>query len=390
MPAAQSTVNPRLPLPGADALAASQALRARIACEIDAAGGWISFARYMDLALYAPGLGYYTAGAAKLGECGDFATAPEISPLFARAVARQLAQLVASGAEEILELGAGSGRLAAGALLEMERGGRLPQRYRILEVSPELRERQRALLASHAPRLLERVSWVDVLPRRIHGVVLANEVLDALPVHVVAWREQDILERGVALESGAFVWRERPADAQLLRAAQAIEVAPPYVSEIGLHARALVATLAQRLERGVLLFIDYGFGRAEYYHPQRNTGTLMCHYRHRVHDDPFALPGLQDITAHLDFTAVAKAAQQEGLALLGYTTQAQFLLNCGLIDLLRETPAEDAARYLPQAAAVQKLVSPAEMGELFKAIALGRGVEPPLLGFARGDQSRLL
>ena len=221
--------------------------------------------------------------------------------------------------------------------------------------------------------------------------MIGNEVLDALPVHVVAWRGQRLFERGVAVEGDAFVWRERAlAHPALRRAASAIPVPDGYVSEISLAAPALVRTLGTTLEQGVLLFIDYGFPAAEYYHPQRATGTLVCHYRHRVHDDPFLWPGLQDITAHVDYTAAARAAREAGLEVLGFASQAWFLVNCGLTDLLAAVPAQDAARYLPLAAEAQKLVSPAEMGELFKVLAVGRGVSAPLLGFACGDRSHTL
>ncbi len=375
-----------LPVPDQESLAHSRRLAAHIRGEIRAAGGWIPFWRYMELALYAPGLGYYVAGARKLGPGGDFVTAPELSPLFGHALARQVAQILERTGGEILELGAGSGKLAADLLEGLASLERLPARYRILEVSPELRERQRSLLAKRLTGLLPRVEWLATLPASVSGVVLGNEVLDAVPVHLVAWREQGVFERGVALDGERFVWVERPPGADLEAVAEAMAIAPPYVSEIGLTARALTFTLARRLERGVMLFIDYGFGRAEFYHPQRGAGTLMCHYRHRSHDDPFLFPGLQDITAHVDFTSIAHAGQRAGLDLLGYATQAQFLLNCGITQLLAATPAEHAA-YLPASAAVQKLVSPAEMGELFKAIALGRGIDSPLIGFATGDRS---
>lgn len=377
-------------MPDAEALAHSGRLAGLIREEIRAAGGWIPFARYMELVLYAPGLGYYVAGARKLGAGGDFVTAPEISALFGRALAQQVAQILEHAGGGVLELGAGSGKLAAVLLAELARLGRVPRRYRILEISPELRERQRAALASEVPALLDRVEWLDALPAQVTGVVLGNEVLDAVPVHAVAWREQGVFERGVALEGENFGWDERPAGAQLRAAAEAIRVAPPYLSEIGLTAQALVFSLARRLQRGAMLFIDYGFGRAEFYHPQRSDGTLMCHYRHRAHDDPFRLPGLQDITAHVDFTAIARSGERAGLQLLGYATQAQFLLNCGITALLGETPAEDAAAWLPRTAAVQRLLSPAEMGELFKVVALGRGVGVALMGFAAGDRSARL
>lgn len=379
---------PSLPLPGPEAAALSRTLCDHIAAEIRARGGWLPFDRYMELALYAPGLGYYMAGASKLGPEGDFITAPELTPLFARTIARQAAQFIEAGIADIVELGAGSGRLAADLLSELERRRTLPQRYLILEPSAELRQRQqRRLRGSPASTRLE---WLERLPESMNALVLANEVLDALPVRVAAWRASGLRERGVALGNDGFVWQENEADAALLTAAGGLPVTAPYISEIGVQARALSATLAGRLRRGAILFMDYGFGEREYYHPQRAAGTLMCHYRHRAHDDPFFLPGLQDITAHVNFSAIAHAAVQAGANLLGYTTQAQFLLNAGLTDLLAQTPAERASSYLPQAAAVNRLVSPAEMGELFKVLALGKQIDFTPLGFARGDLSRLL
>ncbi len=379
-----------LPPPTLEAAAHSTALLQRIHDELERAGGWISFARYMELALYAPGLGYYDAGAAKLGTPGDFITAPELSDLFSATLARQVAQILDHTGGEVIELGAGSGRMAATILRTLDELGHLPQRYAILEPSADLRERQRSRLAALPPHLGARVEWLDTVPERIAGAVLANEVLDALPVHLVVWSEDGIAERGVGWHGKRLAFSDRPLrDAVLQAEASRIEVPPPYVGEINLAAPALIRTLAPRLERGALLFVDYGFGRAEYYHPQRNRGTLMCHYRHRAHDDPFLHPGLQDITAHVDFTAVACAGVESGLALLGYTTQAHFLINLGITELLARTPSEEAAAYLPRAAEVQKLLSPAEMGELFKVLALGREV-PPLAGFVTGDLSRLL
>jgi SAM-dependent MidA family methyltransferase len=370
-------------------------VRERIAKEIAGAGGWISFARYMELALYAPGLGYYVAGAAKLGEAGDFVTAPELSPLFGETLAGQVAQGLAAPGDEVLELGAGSGRLAAQILLELQAQDRLPARYRILEISADLAQRQRALLSRLCPDLVGRVAWIDALPDRFQGVILANEVLDALPVHLVHWTPGGLHERGVAWREGSPAWEDRPVSpGALCDAAQALPVAPPYLSEVSLAAPALVGALAGCLGRGLLLFIDYGFGRREYYHPQRSQGTLMCHYRHRAHGDPLFLPGLQDITAHVDFTAVAEAGIDAGLALLGYTTQARFLVNAGLLQRLERkgaaNPAPDNLSYLPAAAGVQKLLSPAEMGELFKVMALGRGEVATPSGFAGGNLSRTL
>ena len=379
-----------LPTPSAVAQAHSDRLVATIRAEIEANGGWISFARYMERALYAPGLGYYSAGAAKLGAAGDFVTAPEISPLFARTLARQAQQILTAVGGSILELGAGSGRLAGDLLLELEAIDALPERYAILELSANLQGRQRETIARTAPHLLPRVYWLNALPTRWRGLVLGNEVLDALPVHLVVndggvWRE-----RGVTCQDG-FRWRDASIDSPALAAATAaLPDHSDYLTEINLAAPKLIATLAAVLDAGALLFIDYGFGRREYYHRERSAGTLMCHYRHHSHADPFFLPGLQDITAHVDFTAIAEAAIDHGLALQGYTNQARFLVNCGITGLIQSVLPEDAANYLPMAAAVQKLLSPAEMGELFKVIALGRGVPSVLLGFAAGDLSRLL
>jgi SAM-dependent MidA family methyltransferase len=315
--------------------------------------------------------------------------------LFGETIAGQVAQGLAAPADEVLELGAGTGRLAAQILLELQAQGRLPARYLILEVSPELAQRQRELLTRLCPALVERVAWVDALPARLQGVILANEVLDALPVHLVHWTPEGLQERGVGWREGSPAWEDRamPPGA-LLDAAQALPVTPPYLSEVSLAAPALVAALAGCLQRGLLLLVDYGFGRREYYHPQRSQGTLMCHYRHRAHADPFLLPGLQDITAHVDFTAVTEAGIDAGLKLLGYATQARFLVNAGLLQRLERrgvaNPPPGNLSYLPAAAGVQKLLSPAEMGELFKVMALGRGNVAAPSGFAGGDLSRTL
>jgi SAM-dependent MidA family methyltransferase len=345
----------------------------RLREEIRRHGGWISFARYMEIVLYEPGIGYYAGGAAKFGAAGDFVTAPELGTLFGRTLARQLAEL--SG--PVLEFGAGSGALAETLLREHDFD------YRILELSPELRARQQSRLGS-------RVEWLDRLPERIEGVVIANEVVDAMPVHAVAWRSLGIMERGVSLAGEALTWSERPAQGELLQGAAAIEVPVPYESEIGLVARAWMRELASRLEKGVILIIDYGFPRREYYHPQRAMGTLMCHREHRAHADVFARPGEEDLTAHVDFTALASAALDAGVEVLGYTTQAQFLVNCGITDVLAQANVERALHYAPLASEAQKLLSPAEMGELFKVLAVGRGVPKPLLGFVQGDRAAAL
>lgn len=380
-----------LPAPDPAALEYSDLLREHIRRAIRQAGGWISFARYMELALYAPGLGYYSGGARKFGLSGDFATAPEISPFFARTLAVQVAQIMAASGPHVIEVGAGSGVLAAELLAELARRGAMPQRYAILELSGELRERQRQTIALRAPELAGRVAWLDAMPESFSGAVIGNELLDAMPAHIVAWREEAVCERGVALDGdNLFIWQERPAAGALLAAALSLPVAAPFVSEINLAARAWTAEWGRVLARGALLLIDYGFPQREYYHPQRAEGTLMCHYRQHAHGDPFWLPGLNDITAHVDFTAVIEAGHAAGLELFGYTSQAQFLLNCGITDLLAACQPETPDRYLPLASGVQKLISPAEMGELFKVMALGRGMVEPLVGFLRGDRSAAL
>ena len=380
-----------LPTPSPEAAEHSARLVEFIRCEIAASGGWISFARYMELALYAPGLGYYTAGAHKIGVAGDFITAPEISPMFGRTVARQATEIMACSAPHILELGAGSGTLAADMLAELEKLGSLPESYSILEVSADLRARQQGLMRERLPHLLDHVHWLDALPEKFSGAIIANEVLDALPVHLVHWRDSSLTERGVGVSDNNFIWQERAiSNAALLEAVQKIKVPDDYVSEIGLAARGLINSLAQRLQQGALLFIDYGFGTREFYHPQRSRGTLMCHYRHHAHDDPFFLPGLQDITAHVNFTDIAECGIDAGLELMGYTSQAFFLINCGITELLQDTSPENLRDYLPLSAQLQKLTSPAEMGELFKVIALGRNMADPLCGFVRGDLARSL
>lgn len=377
-----------LPQASPDALAASAALHDIIAAEIAARGGWISFARYMELALYAPGLGYYSGGSRKFGSEGDFLTAPELTPLYGQALARQVAQVLAASAPQVIEAGAGSGRLAADLLLALDALGCAPEHYRILELSGELRARQQATLHERAPRLADRIEWLDELPERFSGCLVGNEVLDAMPTHALRWDDgSDVQEGGVGLEDGRLVPAERPATGALLAAAQAMPVARPHLGELGLAARAWVAELARRLECGAMLLIDYGLPRHELYHPQRDGGTVRCHYRHRVHDDPLWLPGLSDITAHVDFTAVAEAGFDAGLDVLGYTSQAVFLLNCGIGALPGQ---ESGAAELQARGAVNVLISPNEMGELFKVIALGRGLSGPLLGFARGDRVHAL
>lgn len=380
-----------LPLPSPDALAHSQRVTAHLQSLIQHAGGWIPFAQFMEAALYAPGLGYYAAGAMKFGAAGDFITAPELTPLFGRTLAHAIAPVLVETSGDILELGAGSGRLAVDVLGELEQLDALPARYCILEVSADLRARQQDLITRERPQLAGRVQWLDALPSHFSGVILGNEVLDALPVELVLWTESGPQVRGVMLEGEGFAWQDRRIDDAILRArADALNLAPGYLSEINLAADALIASLAHSLQRGLILLIDYGFAASEYYHPQRHMGTLRAHYRHHALDDPFYLPGLCDLTAHVDFSAAARVGEAAGLELAGYSSQANFLLNAGLTELLMQTPPTDAAAFLPQSNAVQRLVSPAEMGDLFKVIALTKGALPQLAGFARGDRRHSL
>jgi len=347
----------------------------------------------MEMVLHTPGLGYYGGGAQKFGSSdtgGDFVTAPELTPLFGQTLAVQVDEIMAGSAPMLMEVGAGSGRLAADLLAALAAAGRAPEHYLILELSGELRARQRETIATAAPALLDSVQWLDRLPDSFSGCVVANELLDAMPVHALAWREAGLMERGVSAAGDRFAWAERPAPAYLARAASGLPVAAPYESEIGLAAAGWVAEWGRRLECGALLLLDYGLPRHEYYHPGHNGGTLRCHYRHRAHEELFSWPGLSDITAHVDFTAVAEAGHGAGLKVLGYTSQAGFLINLGLGDLLAARREADEASALRAAGAVQMLISPNEMGELFKVIALGRGIDGPLRGFARGDRTHTL
>jgi SAM-dependent MidA family methyltransferase len=363
------------------------------------AGGWMPFEQWMALALYAPGLGYYAAGSVKLASeappgspatpAGDFITAPELTPLFGQVLATQAAQVLRqTGTLDILEFGAGTGALAASVIATLDARG-MPVRYSIVEVSADLRARQRQTLAA----LGDRVQWLDGLPRHFEGCVLANEVLDAMPVQVFRWDDGGrLLIRGVEVDgNGAFTWADRPADAEFAqRIAARMPALPAYVSEAGLQGEAWVRGMGQWLERGAALLLDYGFPRHEYYHPQRSGGTLMCHLRHHAHADPFVAPGLQDITAHVDFTAMADAALEGGLDVLGYTSQARFLMNAGLMEALAALDPSDARAHARAMAPVQKLLSEAEMGELFKVLAVGRGLDEPLAGFARGVRRHAL
>lgn len=372
-----------LPQASAEELALSQQLAQQIRSEIEQHGGAIDFARYMELALYAPALGYYSAGKQKFGDKGDFITAPELGPWFGRCLARQCQQVLAHlGGGNVLEAGAGSGALALQLLQELDRLGSLPRHYYILELSAELRARQQNTL-QQAPELAQRVRWLDALPEAgFHGIVLANELLDAMPAERFELSNTGLYQLGVAWEDNGFAWRRIPQSDTLAARVAALNIDTDYVSEINFRAEAWVASIAQRLQRGLLLLIDYGFPRHEFYHPQRRQGTLMCHYRHRAHDNPLILTGLQDITTHIDFTAIAEAGHDAGLDVLGYTSQAAFLIALGLEQLAAESNAEDTRQHLELTKQIKILTLPSEMGELFKVIALGKGLDQPLPGFA--------
>jgi SAM-dependent MidA family methyltransferase len=363
--------------------AAPATLARLIHAAIERAGGWLPFDRYMALALYAPGLGYYSSGRPTFGTLpasgSDFVTAPELSPLFGQALARQIAQaLEGSATDEIWEFGAGSGALA-GQLLDALGPG--VQRYTIVDLSGALRARQVERLAAHRAK----VRWVDELPAELAGVIVGNEVLDAMPVQLLHFDGEQWFERGVVARGDDYAWQDRPTP--LRPPPQGAACAPGTVTEIHPQAQAYIATLAERLRRGAAFFVDYGFPQAEYYHPQRRGGTLMCHRAHRADTDPLADVGLKDITAHVDFTAIALAAQDAGLDVLGYTSQARFLMNCGILELMQGADAKTIAN-------AQKLLTEHEMGELFKVVGFAKGCDPGFiaapLGFTHGDRTHTL
>lgn len=392
---AASPGRPRLPRPAAEAVALSETLKRRILAEIDARGGWIGFDRYMELALYEPGLGYYSNGKPVFGPTGDFVTAPELTPLFGAALSRQVGSWLAAcgGTPRVVEFGAGSGALASQLLNALDRQGFVGLRYQIVELSGDLRELQRKTIAARLPQMVDRVEWLDTAPGGVRGVVIANELLDAMPVRAFEWDGRELSEAGVSVSEGDLCWSCRPADEglQALVDDLGVDIAAwhlPYRSELCPRQGAWLATIAEDMACGAILLLDYGFPAAEYYHPQRVGGTLMSHFRHRALTDPFVWPGLQDITAHVDFSRLLAAGVAAGLEPLGYTSQARFLLNCGLLDELEALPRDEQRLWFSQAQAVQRLVSEAEMGELFKAVAFGKGMpaSASLPGFVEGDR----
>lgn len=385
----------KLPAPDPIAQTHSTQLTNTIRQEIQRADGFISFARFMKLALYAPGLGYYSAGQPKFGKEGDFVTAPEISPLFSHCVAVQCQQILCElEYGDILELGAGSGVFAKDLLLELERLNSLPNHYYILEISADLRTRQHNLLTQYCPHLLTRISWLETLPEKaIDGIIIGNEVLDALPVHCFRIDDSKIKERCVTWDQDHFAWQyTEPTTPDLIQHTESLiqeyGLTNNYESEVNLMLPAWINAIASSLNKGIILLFDYGYGRAEYYHPERNRGTLMCYYQHHRHDDPFKLIGLQDITTHVDFTTVAENACDSGCTLAGYSIQAAFLLNCGLLELAQEKINMTSVEKINQTQAIKKLTLPSEMGELIKVMALSKNYAKSLRGFSLPDRRR--
>ncbi|MDJ0955235.1 MAG: SAM-dependent methyltransferase [Arenicellales bacterium] len=380
-----------LPEPDDQSLEHSARLKSVINDAIDAAGGLIPFSQFMEIALYSPLGGYYLSGSRKFGEEGDFVTAPELGDVFARCLAKQVAQVL-DGLEngEVLEIGAGSGVLAMQLLKELDKHYELPSRYSILEVSPELSRRQFQLLQQRVPEYADRVRWLSELPNTFSGVVVANEVVDALPVDRFTVKKGDVFGVGVAVRESSFADATYAVDHAKWDAIRKLNLADGYSSEVGFQQQAWIRSLGDRLKSGVIIVIDYGFPCHEFFHPQRCNGTLMCHYRHHSHSDPYINVGLQDITAHVDFTALAGAACESGLSLLGFTNQASFLLSLGILDIIAPEMQGNTAHTIEITQQVKKLTLPSEMGELFKVMVVGIGFEQPLLGFALADhRSRL-
>lgn len=388
-------VPPGMPTPDADAIEHSQKLSALIKQEISQ-NKRIPFSRFMELALYAQGLGYYSAGSTKLGESGDFITAPEISPLFSRCIAKQCEQVLSElDSKNILEFGAGSGKMAADILLELERDNCLPKQYYILETSAELRQQQQNTLQTRAAHLAPLVHWLDTLPEQgFTGVILANELLDAMPAHKFRISANAAEEIYVTTDNDRFVFQggEPGNDLLKMRITELGKTLPEnYESEINLAAEAWTRSMGDYLEKGLVLIIDYGYPQHEFYHHDRSSGTLMCYYRHHTHPDPLILPGLQDITTHVDFTAIARSADEANLNVAGYTTQAYFLLGCGLESIASMENINNTQQQIELSQQIRKLTSPSEMGEQFKVLALTRQLDCPLVGFSLSDQrARLL
>lgn len=380
-----------LPLPNDLAQEHSEKLILLIKNEIENNNGVISFQRYMELALYAPGLGYYAAGSVKFGEEGDFITAPEISPLFSQSLANAILPVL-NDEKIILEVGAGRGRMAADILAYLKQKNKLPKEYWILELSADLRERQKVTIEETIPEFVDNIKWLDILPDQFSGVVLANELLDAMPVQLFQKKENDINEINVVWKDDRFFFELKSSfDERLVHRVNNIEAElenefnSGYISEINFTAEDWIKSIAESLQQGVIILIDYGFPRHEYYHQQRSEGTLMCHYRHRTHPDAFVYPGLQDITAHVDFTAMADAALESDMKVIGYTNQVSFLMGAGLLELAALNNEADMQEQMEVATQIKKLTMPHEMGELFKVIGFSKKSDVVLPAFEFKD-----
>ncbi len=383
-----------LPEPGQEATSHSQSMLESIKSAINRAGGKLSFQEFMQEALFAPGLGYYRCGTEKFGALGDFITAPEASPLFGQSLAQFIQQT--SVANQVLEVGAGSGRLAISILQALKQQSALPETYYILELSTELRERQRQNLTAELPEYVENVVWLDELPLAFKGVVIANELLDAMPVTRFKLEGDEILKEYVVVTDNKLSFHyEASVNQRLLdRVAElkqqsTISEMDPYLSEVNFIAEDWIKSLAECIDSGVVLIVDYGYPRSAYYHSQRHMGTLMCHYQHRAHPDPLILPGIQDITAHIDFTAIADAALECGMDVVGFATQAHFLLNLGLLDLL-DVNEQTLPDFLQASGEVKRLTLPGEMGESFKVVAFSKNYDDAVVGFEQHDIRHLL
>lgn len=362
-------------------------LKTRLAEE----NNWLDFASFMHHALFDGTYGYYMRDTYKFGSRGDFITAPEISDLFGRTVARQCAQILKMTGGSILELGGGSGVLGSDILCELDRIDCSLNEYLLFEPSAALTERQKDRIARLTPKIRRKVRWVSELPQNFNGVILANEVFDALPVHVLSLNADGWQERGVAVENEFLSWQDRPIEDQsLYQAIDGLDLDAPYVTEVCLAANGLVNDLSSSLNFGAILAFDYGYERSNYYHPDRREGTLSCHYQHKVDYDPLKQPGDKDITAHVDFTRLAHAAHDANLEVAGYVNQADFLVNCGITNILESFDPNHLDTYLPAASAAQKLLSPSVMGDMFKVISLTRGINEPLFGFSHRDRRHML
>ncbi|MDH5180004.1 MAG: SAM-dependent methyltransferase [Gammaproteobacteria bacterium] len=383
-----------LPAVEGPALANSKEVTRLLTEAIRRHGGRITFDRFMDIAMFAPGRGYYDSINHIFGDSGDFTTAPELSPFFGRCIARQIMQVMAEqGQTSILEFGAGSGILAQTILMELEKFNQLPQTYYIYDISPSLRKRQFTRLNNAIPNLIDRLVWLNDMPESFNGVILANEVLDAMPVHKVLFRQSPPhAETFVTLKDNRLVLEDGPLSISALHDEmyKIVQLCPDihagYHSEVNLGLKPWIARVSQMLGQGLVLLIDYGFTRREYYQAINHQGNLMCYFQHRAHDDPLLYPGIQDVTCHVDFSLVANTFREQGLQVAGYTNQGFFLAGCGLEEMYSELDSSDEEAFIRHTRCLEQLILPGAMGETFKVIALSKGISGPLIGFSVVDE----